>query len=266
METDLVQLITELVMAELSKADSEPSAASLPVAGKAGSETPPSVDPVLPGPRRQVLVCPVVGHSASLDPFWLQLREASEVSWLVVRVPGVCLHSCEQKLLGRCKLIDVPANWNELLGRVEAVVLPTLTTDLMARLSLLLSDVPAAGAALAGIVQGKPVLASASEANEIRRASGRLPGGFLNVFHQYLRQVESLGVQILEPPALIERLAGARAAFAGSSARGRDVVTVEDLEAAVRAGQKQMQLAPGTIVTPLARDKAREMGIEMSFA
>jgi hypothetical protein len=254
MDSDLVQLITDLVMAELGV----PSEVSRPAAG------PPSAP--APALTRQVLVCPVAGPAGSLDLFWQALREVPDVGWLLVRVPGADLESARRLLVGKFKEIDPVASWDEVIGRVEAVILPTLTVDLMARLSLLLHDQPAAGAALAGIIQGKPVLAGATELNDIRRSSGRLPGGFLTVFHQYVRTLEGLGVQILEPPALVARLDRSRAATVSSSARGRDVVTVEDLEAAARAGQKRLSLAPGTIVTPLAWDKAREMGIEMSFA
>ena len=48
-------------------------------------------------------------------------------------------------------------------------------------------------------------------------------------------------------------------------AGGRDVVTVEDVEAVRRSGSKQLQVAMGTIVTPLAAQRASEWGIEVSF-
>ncbi len=44
------------------------------------------------------------------------------------------------------------------------------------------------------------------------------------------------------------------------------MVTFSDLEAAARAGLKVLQLTPGTIVTPLAREKAAQMGIEVRFS
>ena len=40
---------------------------------------------------------------------------------------------------------------------------------------------------------------------------------------------------------------------------------VEDVEAVRRSGSKQLQVAMGTIVTPLAAQRASEWGIEVSF-
>jgi hypothetical protein len=149
---------------------------------------------------------------------------------------------------------------------MEAVVLPVFRLEVISRTALLLSDVPASAAALAGVMQGIPVLASAHEVDLLKRSSGRLPGPFLSLFHQHLRAVEGMGIQILESDALITRL-GARVSAAPTSAgKGRDVITFSDLEAAARAGQKVLQLTPGTIVTPLAREKAAQMGIEVRFS
>ena len=38
---------------------------------------------------------------------------------------------------------------------------------------------------------------------------------------------------------------------------------VADLDAAAQAGQKVLVVTPGTIITPLAREKAAQMGIEV---
>ena len=261
MDSDLVGLITELVLAELGK--SAPADAPAPSAPAPVSEPKP-----VARPKRLAMICPAPGSTVSQEPLWLALREISDLGWLLVRTPGVCLDQARQALGGgKIQEIDPPSSWDDPVSRVEAGILPVLTIDLMARLGLLLSDQPAAGAAITAIVQGKPVLACASELNQVRRSSGRLPGGFLSVFHQHVRSLEGLGVQVLEPPALANQLGRTKAASAPTaSARGRDVVTVEDLEAVARAGQKKMMLSPGTIVTPLARDKAAQMGIEMSFS
>ena len=46
---------------------------------------------------------------------------------------------------------------------------------------------------------------------------------------------------------------------------GRAVVTVKDVEALRQAGTGRLEVAIGTIVTPLASQRAAEWGIEVSF-
>ena len=126
-------------------------------------------------------------------------------------------------------------------------------------------DVPAVAAALHGLSLGIPVYASSFEPEKLRRSTGRLPGGFQSAYFQHLRTVESLGVQVLEASQIANRL-GSKARPLLASARGRDVLTVEDLDAFARSGSRQLKVAPGTIVTPLARDKAQSMGIEVIYS
>ena len=246
MDPSLVQLITDLVMAELSgtETNAEPPACSAP-------ET----------PKRKVLLCPAPG---SADPLWAALREVKGVHWLC---------TCDDASPDLARKLGSPVQttrskgaWDEVVNEVEAVVLPVLTLELVSKLALLIADRPPVQAALAGVIQGKPVLACSSEPNRLRRASGRLPGGFLSAYHAHLRGLEALGVQLLEPPALAARLSGVFVKSTGDARSGRDVLTVADLEAAARAGTRVLQVAPGTIVTPLARDVAQQMGIEVSFS
>ncbi|MBT9582353.1 hypothetical protein IV102_03320 [bacterium] len=242
MDASLIQLVTDLVMAEMSR----------------GEGVKPSPSPSPSG--RRLLLVPAPAASGAVDPLWDGLREVPGVSWTAVRVPGVS----ESRLSG-ARWIDPPLVWDELVHSMEAVVLPVFRLEVISRTALLLGDVPASAAALAGVMQGIPVLASAHEVDQLKRSSGRLPGPFLSLFHQHLRSVEGMGIQVLESSALIARL-GARQAALPSAGKGRDVVTFSDLEAAARAGLKVLQLTPGTIVTPLAREKAAQMGIEVRFS
>jgi len=232
----LIERITELVMAEL--ASSQPAA---PTPKKAG---------------RQVLVAAVQGPDG---PGWQALRGVKDVRWLGV--------GCSEQLksrLGEVRCLPAPELWDEAVASAQAVVLPHFPLATLARLAQMLGDSPAVGAALAGVVQGVPVLAASHDVERIKRHANRLPAGFLNLFQQHLRAVEGMGIQLLEPEALAAQVAQQKKA-ALAPARGKDVVTMEDLEAARRAGVKVLELAHGTIVTPLARDAAKQMGIEVSF-
>lgn len=218
------------------------------------SPAPPSPSPVAKKPGRQVLVAAVQGPDG---PGWQALRKVQGVRWLGV--------GCSEQLksrLGDVRCLPHPDIWDEV--QAEAVVLPHFPLAMLARTAQLLSDHPAVGAALGGVVQGVPVLASSHDVERIKRHANRLPAAFLNLFQQNLRAVEGMGIQLLEPEALAAQVAQQKKATL-APARGKDVVTMEDLEAARRAGVKILELAHGTIVTPLARDAAKQMGIEVSF-
>lgn len=210
------------------------------------------------------MLVPAPAPFAAMEGLLGLLREVPGISWTVVRVAGVCEKRVGGALSG-ARWVDPPLLWDELVHSMEAVVLPVFRLEILSRVASLLSDVPASAAAVAGVMQGVPVLAGALEVDNLKRSSGRLPGPFLSLFHQHLRTVEGMGIQVLENEALVRRLGAKVAAPASAAGKGRDVITVSDLEAAARAGQKVLQVVPGTIVTPLARDKAAQMGIEVTF-
>ena len=255
MDASLIQLITDMVMAEVTRGEgSSPSPQVM--AASAGEQA--------RGGRRLLLV-PAPAPVVSLDSLLAALRAVPGISWTAVRVAGVC-EKRVANALGTVRWIDPPLLWDELIHSMEAVVLPVFRLEVISRTALLLSDIPASAAAVAAVIQGVPVLAWAHEVDLLKRASGRLPGPFLSLFYQHLRSVEGMGIQVLETAALVNRLGARVAAPASAADKGRDVITVSDLEAAARAGQKVLQLVPGTIVTPLARDMAKQMGIEVKFS
>jgi len=50
---------------------------------------------------------------------------------------------------------------------------------------------------------------------------------------------------------------------AGDGGTRREVVTEDDVLAARRAGKDELRIAPGAVVTPLARDAAHDGGIQL---
>jgi hypothetical protein len=237
-DASLVELVTELVLAELARSNEAPMAP--PSAPQAGGEG-----------RRLLLAC---APASGKEPIWAALQ-TSGLNWTGVGQPCPAV---------KAKWVEAPRLWDEFVHGFEALVVPVLPLAVISRVALLLSDCPVSSSIVSAICQGVPVLACAHEVDALKRSSGRLPGPFLSLFHQHLRTLEGMGVQLLEQEALLARL-GQRQAKA-APARGRDVITLEDLEAAMKAGQTYLQVLPGSIVTPLAREKATQMNIEIRFA
>lgn len=239
MDPSLIDAITEMVLRELQGRSAE----SVPA----------------PGGGRPVLLCPGPGKVRAET--WELFKGLPGIAWTAVawdRFP-------HERLRGfPARVVSTPPCWEQAVTGVEAVVLPSVRLETLARIALLLGDTPPAAAAVAGVVQGRPVLICAEGVERYRRHSARLPGGFMAVFGSHLRTVESLGIEVLEPPEIAARLLG-HSQSAPSAAGGRDVVTMEDLEAARRRGVTVLEVSSGAIVTPLAREAAKDMGIEVRF-
>ena len=56
---------------------------------------------------------------------------------------------------------------------------------------------------------------------------------------------------------------GSRKSVGGYNGSGRPLITEADVIAACRSGQTELRVAPGTIVTALARDAARDGGLRL---
>jgi len=240
-DASLVELITNLVLAEL------------------GKEQVPSAAPLQGSDRFQWLMAPV--RASQGDDVYQKIHPHPQVAWTAIRSS-----SFPEAGLAGVHWRDTPYLWEDVVSKVHGVVLPVVRLEHLARIATLLSECSVSALALAGIAQGKPVLASSFEVERLKRSSGRLPGPFLSAFHQHLRTVESFGVKFLDSATLQRSLVQNQAVtVTASMSGGRDVLTAEDLEAAVRSGQKVLQLAPGTIVTPLARERASQLNLEVRF-
>jgi hypothetical protein len=114
-----------------------------------------------------------------------------------------------------------------------------------------------------------PVFCESGIYEKVRRHSARLAPGFVRTFEESWRTATSFGVEFGTAPelkAFLSNLGPTGASkVAASKGGGRDVVTSEDVEAAKRAGQTQLLVGMGSIVTPLALQQAGDWGIEVKF-
>ncbi len=251
-QNSLVALITERVVEELVRA-------------AAGGKEPRSAQPDPAGPGRRILLCGTPGSAAEAAA-WSALRTVAGVHWVAVDWPAYPADRIA-KGLGRTadEVVSPPEVWDDLVRSVEAVVLPCAPLDLLARTALLLVDSPPTAAVVAALIQGVPVLAGGDDAERLTRHSSRIPGGLLAVVQGHVRTVQGMGLR-LEPPARIAaELSGGVCRPAHSVSGGRDVVTNEDVLAALQAGRQVLEVASGSIVTALARETATRSGIEVRF-
>lgn len=248
----LVEIVTDLVVAELGRHAEASGAAppSKPAKGKSG-----------PG----VLVCP--GPRSVQEAYWGVLASEdlapTTLVWSDFRA---------DQMIGPCAAWKVEArngHWDRVVSGYRALILLGCDLSVLAGIGNLGSgSVPPASAAVAALEAGLPVFADNSHFEQVRRHSSRLASGLVRRFEEFYRMVNSFGVEFggaAQLPDFLRRLGSPTVQVSGNRSEGRAVVTVEDVEAVRRAAGKRLTVAIGTIVTPLASQRASEWGIEVVF-
>lgn len=257
----LIEAITELVMRELEAARGSDTVGPPQAASAANSG--PLLAAASQGPR--VLV--VRGGEAVDETLWQTVSSSGARPSLLVSdgaVPASGL-AAGWRTEGRRD------GWSKAVTDYGAVVL--LGSDLPTLGSI--ANLGAGGqlpavVAVAAVAAGVPVFCESSVYERLRRHSARLAPGFMRTFEDQWRAVAGFGVELGTAAQLgvfLGRLGSSGAAAPAAQAKGgaRDVVTTEDVEAVKRAGQTQLLVGMGAIVTPLARQQASEWGIEVKF-
>ncbi len=246
----LIEVVTDLVLAEL---DGQTEAAPKP--------DPVAQEAAKPGTR--ILVCP--GPDGVDGEFWKALCGASVTPsvlvWTGFRADQLSAPCSGWKLETRTSRMD------KVVSGYKAVVLLGSDLSVLSAIGNLgCGGSPPASAAVAALSSGVPVFLDNGRYESLRRHSSRLAAGFVRRFEEFHRLVSSFGVEFGGASRLPDFLAGIGApspASAAGRSGGRSVVTVEDIEAVKRSGGDRMEMAIGTIVTPLAAQRASEWGIEM---
>lgn len=156
----------------------------------------------------------------------------------------------------------------KLVSSVDGVLLPAIGDDDAAKMAKGIFDEPVARIALAAIATGKPLLAALHSpyAKEIKTRAPQL----FRVWESHKTTLESFGFAFAEHSALpdLARAKFARAAQARSTpnvnaaSKGKVLVTASEVEAAAKNGTS-FKLPLGAIVTPLARDRAKELNVKI---
>lgn len=251
----LVEAITELVVQELQSQD-QPTVPQAEKSARPGS-----------GSGSKILVAP--GPSEVEPALWQSLTAQEGLRFSALVWNGFR----KDQLPAECSawgLETRTTGWSKVVSGYRAVCLLGADLSVLSSVAHLgAGTLPPAGVAVAAVASGVPVFIDERQFEQLRRHSARLPGGFVRRFEETWRTVASFGVEFGGTGALTAFLQqlGESGPVAGGAprSRGRDVVTVEDVEAVRRAQGKVLSVAVGSIVTPLAHQRAREWEIEVKF-
>jgi hypothetical protein len=163
--------------------------------------------------------------------------------------------------LVRCS--DVRGTWAEAVRGARMVLVPNLSLNALSGVATLAALEASAGAILAALVEGVPVYAGADDIHFLTLNAAHLSKPFQEILRGHLNTVQGLGVLVHEAGALGPIVAAALAGPAPRSGqgRGRGVLTADDVHSLLRTRPNVIEVASGTIVTPLARDVAEAAGV-----
>jgi hypothetical protein len=138
-------------------------------------------------------------------------------------------------------------------------VLGSLGFGLAGRLARLEDDDPFVRLLSQALLRGRRVLLVAEELQPAAAVAGPVAARAAGL----LAELERLGCERLAAAGLADRVAALEAGDTTASQALGGLVTEADVEQLAADGPRRLSLAAGTIVTPLARSRASELGLEL---
>jgi len=185
----------------------------------------------------------------------------------------VCGADVKEKAGTKCILDTVkPEGLEKALLKSDILVLPTLCFKTAAKAAHLISDDQESAIIFSALVQGKKVLAAQ---DGFTICDLLLNAGIRDEMNRILAKLQSFGMIFCETDQLcatfkkiivegkkIESPTKKNPAMEPAPP-ARKLVTAKDIQTAVDGGRDPIRLAPGGIMTPLARDLAKEYALEI---
>ncbi|MGM8364980.1 hypothetical protein ACLIBG_05775 [Virgibacillus sp. W0181] len=144
-----------------------------------------------------------------------------------------------------------------LMEEIDILYVPNISHGFLAKLSLLIDDTKTIWVTLQMILEGKPVLLGD---DLVRKRKGNifLPKPSIEKkVQQYMKQLSSDGVHFCSTTQVEKKLR----AMLTKEGTQRPLVLAKHMEELAKMGEKEAILPERSVVTPMAKDAARELGI-----
>ena len=146
-------------------------------------------------------------------------------------------------------------------GGFSAIVIPTLSCAMAAKLSLGMADTPCAYLVFQALLRGNRVIAT-SDGFEISDES-EVPPEISKLGQDYIKTLSDFGVQFVTTDRIAETvLSDGTHHFNPDSVGGQNVITASVIDG-LASGVREFRYTNPAIITPLARDLAARKGIRL---
>ena len=224
----------------------------------------------------------ITGGTIGLDDGLLQLQEMQRTGLEI----SVGLSPAAEKVVGKervqkalgaaTRIITSEMGFpGKELREAALLVVPVLTQNTAAKLAATIADGLAPTLIMQALLMGKPVIAAANAADpkdgwRIKAQMGKAAPALQQALQLNLKRLEEFGMTLVKAEELagvsLERIGRVRpnAKKATEAGVGKKVVVdAAMIQGFAATGQRLLRLAPGALVTPLARDIARQEGVEL---
>ncbi|WP_094606876.1 Coenzyme A biosynthesis bifunctional protein CoaBC [Sporomusa silvacetica DSM 10669] len=163
----------------------------------------------------------------------------------------------------------------QYLRKADIVLVPVLTQNTAAKLAHTLADTMVCTLIMQALMLGKPVIAAANAADpqdgwRLQKNMGQTPPALREALENNLKKIATYGIELTPvtnlaaaaQKVLIKESCVDLPSIPVKTAK-KQVLTAAAVRYAAQSGNKAFRVAQGTIITPLARDVARECNVDI---
>lgn len=160
--------------------------------------------------------------------------------------------------------LDESTNLRDLIAPHQVTFFPALNENVIAETASGIFDEPLSKILLLAIEGGKPILAIAPEVSSNLRANS--PALF-RLRQTHRQKLEQFGIRLIAKKDISKVLLSAlpKSTFKDIAPQihsgNKQLVTAEDIEKAAKLGKSKLQFPYRSIITPLAKDRAKDLHI-----
>ncbi|MDI6783164.1 MAG: flavoprotein [bacterium] len=230
----------------------------------------------IPKPGSRNILVIFTGSDIGLPAALEQLQKLRQKSYSFTFL----LSRAAQKIIGTEKitsvtkdcqiLTDIPAE--KVLSFVQEqvlIIVPTLSRTTAIKLASAITDTLVTDLLYTALVNKKPIIAARNGADPMlsncpRCGTSDMAPAMIQNIHTELDKLIQYGIRLIS----VDDLADETVSILESIPREipeKQIITEQDIKSAANAGEKRIRIRKGSIVTPLAKDTAKELGIEIEF-
>jgi len=157
---------------------------------------------------------------------------------------------------------------DELVEESEVIIIAVFSRPAAAKLALGITDNFALAIAMQGLMTGKPVIAAKDSidpdsASSAYAATDKTPPALIQLAKNYLDTLTSFGMKLVDVSELADTADGKPRQNSYLADDGKRPLISKSVIANIAAGVKEFVIPTNSIVTPLARETAKELEIKL---
>ncbi|MCX7918139.1 MAG: hypothetical protein N3A72_00750 [bacterium] len=241
------------------------------------SSRPMNIPENIPNPGGRNILVIFTGSDVGLVPAIDQIKQLQQQKKYTFTF---LLSHAAQKIIGTDKLLpittgyqvltDIPAeNVLSFIQEQELVLVATLSRTTAIKLASTITDTLVTDLLYTALVNKKPIIAARNGADPMlancpRCGTPEMAPAIIQSIHTELDKLIQYGIRLVPVDDLAEETVSILESIPRKGPE-KKIITEYDIKSAASSGDKKIRVRKGSIVTPLARDTAKELNIELEW-